>query len=480
MSNNLIELESIARLLHQGWVMYKTQQGVVFGPDRSEATHPHIVDWEELDEESRNQDRFTAATILRDWTIGVLGIEDFPAAIHNGWAMAIASTGRKNPHAIPFHQAHVDDPAEHGIQASLVTGYLANFSTIERYSKYDRKCLALLPFRAPTLLVYDEVVGDAIKQSGYIPVRADKLRSPQSIHDEVIDQIELCSAVIADLSGDNPNVNYEIGIARSLGKPIIMISSSRDPASVPFYYKGQRVHFYNRDEEDWKKSLSEYIRLSLANAIRLDPLSVNQKLGLTGLYVADDQSFETELKRQITLTSSRIVAVGWGLAFLNRQRREVMDVLRHQLLSKPSLTVHIILVRPDHPGIVERIREEEAFQPQTGILTDWQQEFFNFAMELPHSLEGDNAKERVFVRRLSYLPTAMVVRLDDVVFFRCYGPPNIGGWQSPWLRCQRSLAEKTWVGFLDNFIEQAVTHSFDPRRSTNRPTERNTPTWPAT
>jgi hypothetical protein len=461
MSGTIVVLEEVAELLYQGWVRYKLEGCAGDASTATEANFAKIVDWVDLDTVSQNQYRFIASQVIGAWGRGVLAPDDFKAAIHNAWALSVSSFGGVHLHAIPYHQAHTQGPAEHKIQSDLITKYLANCTRVSRFTETERTCLALLPFRTNTLAVYDEVIEKAIAESGFKPVRADKLRSARSIHDEVIDQIELCTVVIADLSDDNPNVNYEIGIARSLGKPIVMISSNRDPSSVPFYYKGQRVHFYDQGDENWQSELAQYIQLSVSNAVRLDPLSENQRIGLTGLFLADDMSFESELKRQITLTSSRIVAVGWGLAFLNRQRREVMDVLRQQVRTKKDLTVHIILARPDHPGIVERIKEEEQLQPRTGILTDWQHEFFKFALELPQSLEGDDAKERVFVRRLKYLPTGMAVRLDDVVFIRFYGPPNTGGWQSPWLRCQRSLATKNWVGFLDNFIDQAVENSFD-------------------
>lgn len=461
MNNRHIDLEDVARLIHQGWTQYQIQRGMVYGLERTETTHPHLVEWNELDDESKNQDRFIAAVLIQDWVQNKLAPEDLHIAIHNAWALSVCARGKEHPHAVPFHAAHSKDLAEHRIQADLLRSYLATRSTSRIIPLYERRCLALLPFREHTLSVFDEVIETSIREAGYIPIRADRLRSPQSIHDEVLDQIELCTCVIADITDDNPNVNYEIGLARSLGKPIIMITASRDPASVPFYYKGQRVHFYDRNQPDWKEQLSNFVRLSLAGPVRLDPLSENQRIGLTGLFRADDNSFEAELKRQISQTSQRIVAVGWGLAFINRQRREVMQVLREQVIKQAALTVHIILARPDHPGLIERIKEEEEFQPETGRLTDWQHEFFKFAQELPNNLAGF-ARERVFVRRISYLPTCMVVLLDDVYFFRCYGPPNTGGWQSPWLRCQRSLASGIWTGFLDNIIDQAIQYSFDP------------------
>ncbi len=45
--------------------------------------------------------------------------------------------------------------------------------------------------------------------------------------------------VIADLSGQNPNVFYEVGIAHTLGKPVLLLSQSIE--DVPFDLRHRRV-----------------------------------------------------------------------------------------------------------------------------------------------------------------------------------------------------------------------------------------------
>ena len=313
-----------------------------------------------------------------------------------------------------------------------------------------------LPFRDKTKEVYDQILEPAIRNSGYQPVRADLLRGSQTIHEDVVNEIESSTVVIADLTDDNPNVNYEIGLARALGRPIVMIGEKRAPdADIPFYYKGNRIHFYDRAEQQWRQTLRADIERALAAPIRTDPLSENQNLGLTGLFASDDGSFEEALKREIARASKRIVAIGWGLAFMNSQRREVVNALRDRVANEKDLVVHIIMADKDHPGLQARIREEHQHQQDNALVPDWPSTFFDFAMELPRSLDGW-PRERVFVRRLPYLPTAMTIQLDDVYFFRCYGPPHQGGWQCPWLRCESTLASETWKNFLQNTVSEAV------------------------
>jgi nucleoside 2-deoxyribosyltransferase len=452
-----LDLEAVAELLHQGWMDFKRRQGVAFGPERSSTTHPHFVDWSSLDNDSKNQDRFIASAILRDWARGALSPGDLPAAIHNAWAEWSRLRGENHPHAIPYFQAHSKDAGEHGIQADLVIPIIAAKQRLPSALGTRKKCLVLLPLRDHTKAVHDKILEPAIRRSGYQPVRADLLRGTQTIHEDVVDQIESCTVVIADLTDDNPNVNYEIGLARTLGRPIIMICELRSPDQVPFYYKGQRIQFYDRNRPDWEELLGLEIERSLASAIRTDPFSENQKLGLTGFFRTDDRSFEAALMREIARASRQIVAVGWGLAFLNAQRRELIKALHNQIIKEKSLTVHIILPRKDHPGLITRIQEEAAHQPEVAIHPDWPSTFFKFAMELPSGLE-DWSKERVFVRRLPYLPTAMIIQLDEVFFFRCYGPPNTGGWSCPWLRCESTLASPPWRNFLRNMVAEAVAN----------------------
>jgi hypothetical protein len=50
--------------------------------------------------------------------------------------------------------------------------------------------------------------------------------------------------VVADLTGNNPNVYYEMGISHALGKPTVLTVFSRDgsvPAEIPFDVRIQRV-----------------------------------------------------------------------------------------------------------------------------------------------------------------------------------------------------------------------------------------------
>lgn len=114
-------LETIAEQLHEGWWLYKKEQGVVYGPTRSATTHPHLLSWDDLkDVEAQNQDRFQAALILSAWWRNELTYDTLPAAIHNAWVIWEQLHKNNHPHAQPFAEAHPSDPQEHAVQARLI------------------------------------------------------------------------------------------------------------------------------------------------------------------------------------------------------------------------------------------------------------------------------------------------------------------------------------------------------------------------
>ena len=66
--------------------------------------------------------------------------------------------------------------------------------------------------------------------------------------DKIIDSIKNADLIIADISGRNPNVFYELGIAQTLGKEVILIT--KDAISeVPTDIKGFEFIRYELDKD---------------------------------------------------------------------------------------------------------------------------------------------------------------------------------------------------------------------------------------
>jgi hypothetical protein len=87
--------------------------------------------------------------------------------------------------------------------------------------------------------IFNFVVAPVVKQAGLEPYRADLDPSPGAITPKFIAELLSARLVIADLTGRNPNVFYELGIAHSFARPLISIADSS--SSIPFDAKDERI-----------------------------------------------------------------------------------------------------------------------------------------------------------------------------------------------------------------------------------------------
>ncbi len=80
-----------------------------------------------------------------------------------------------------------------------------------RIREFLDTCFVMMPFGAWFDRYYQEIYVPAIKDAGLEPVRADELFSTGSVVEQIWEQIEKSKLLLADLSGKNPNVFYELG-----------------------------------------------------------------------------------------------------------------------------------------------------------------------------------------------------------------------------------------------------------------------------
>lgn len=75
--------------------------------------------------------------------------------------------------------------------------------------------------------VYEHLISPACELAGFIPVRADDVINTNYIALDVIKKIVESEMVICDLSSQNPNVLYELGIRQAFDKPIALIKDKK-------------------------------------------------------------------------------------------------------------------------------------------------------------------------------------------------------------------------------------------------------------
>jgi hypothetical protein len=107
---------------------------------------------------------------------------------------------------------------------------------------------AVMPFRDEREPAYD-VMREAAKRAGIEPVRGDTAEG-QEIIESIWQEICRASRVTVDLSGFNLNVCLELGIAHTLGRPVLLVgeegTAQRMAAALPNVAKW-RCHTYEAD-----------------------------------------------------------------------------------------------------------------------------------------------------------------------------------------------------------------------------------------
>lgn len=131
-----------------------------------------------------------------------------------------------------------------------------------RGREFLETCFVMMPFGEWFDRYYQEIYVPAIRDAGFEPVRADELFTTGSVVEQIWEEIVKAKLLLADLSGKNPNVFYELGLAHAGVKPVIFTASRVE--DVPFDLRHLRVIIYEVQEPDWgaqlRKSITDYLR----------------------------------------------------------------------------------------------------------------------------------------------------------------------------------------------------------------------------
>jgi hypothetical protein len=98
----------------------------------------------------------------------------------------------------------------------------------------------VMPFAEQFLAGYSTVIRPALERAGLECVRADA-EAQGHIHRQMFERILECPVVVADLTGLNPNVLYELGVAHSFGRKTVVVVREDFLARIPFDVAPYRV-----------------------------------------------------------------------------------------------------------------------------------------------------------------------------------------------------------------------------------------------
>jgi hypothetical protein len=126
----------------------------------------------------------------------------------------------------------------------------------------------LMPFNSKLKAVYTEHIKPLGAALGVNIRRADDFFSPKPFMFKVWEGICSARLVIADCTEKNPNVFYEIGMAHTVGKPVVLIT--RSEKDIPSDIKHIDFIEYAYDPEG-AKDLTDKLALIIREQLALNP-----------------------------------------------------------------------------------------------------------------------------------------------------------------------------------------------------------------
>jgi hypothetical protein len=147
-----------------------------------------------------------------------------------------------------------------GDSAIIVTPYFGK----PRPASGPADLFVLMPFDPELQPVYEDHIAGSARELGLSLARGDDFFTANAVMSDVWTAIMSARAVVADCTGRNPNVFYEIGLAHAVGKPVILIAQHSD--DVPFDLRHLRYIQYEytpRGMQIFEKRLTDTLRTEL-------------------------------------------------------------------------------------------------------------------------------------------------------------------------------------------------------------------------
>jgi hypothetical protein len=121
----------------------------------------------------------------------------------------------------------------------------------------------LMPFSPEFADVYEVGIKAACRDAGAYCERVDEQIFTESILERVYNQIARADLVVADMTGRNPNVFYEVGYAHALNKRVILLTQEAD--DIPFDLKHYPHVIYGGSISTLKTEVEKRVRWSIEN-----------------------------------------------------------------------------------------------------------------------------------------------------------------------------------------------------------------------
>ena len=250
-------------------------------------------------------------------------------------------------------------------------------------------------------------------------IRSDEMGDPGRIEEQMLNAILTYDFCIADLSGHNPNVFYELAIAQAVERPVVLLC--RAGAPLPFDVKDYRTIEYDLKpksikEDVWVPLIKKQIEAVLDQ--KYVPPSLLKEYSQfregTRSYLLNSESKEfgdpPKFNTIVRQTRSRCDLMGVCLSsWASTSSQEVL----HEL-GRRKVPVRILIMDSDNPALSNMINEGLANESLKGVQFSARKKYQFF--------EGMSKKYSSFeTRRITKgLPHAQIILTDSTALVLQY------------------------------------------------------------
>ncbi|MCK9376184.1 MAG: hypothetical protein M0P73_08545 [Syntrophobacterales bacterium] len=196
----------------------------------------------------------------------------------------------------------------------------------------ERICFVIAPIgeegtevRRRSDQVLKHIITPAAKECGYKAVRADTISEPGMITSQVIQHLVEDPLVIADLTGRNPNVFYELAVRHAVRKPCVQIIQMGEP--IPFDVSQSRtIQVDHHDLDSAARCKEELVRQ--IHSVEKDPSDID-----TPITVAIDLQSLRQSDNPLEKSNAEIISILQDLVQrIDKIPFIYQPIIAHQLL----------------------------------------------------------------------------------------------------------------------------------------------------
>ena len=187
-------------------------------------------------------------------------------------------------------------------------------------------CLVLMSFRKE-LDSHFLLIKECGERLGLTVYRVDSHRFSGNIVEAIAKALSDADLIVADLTGNNPNVMYELAIAHSLGKKVLIVTNDRN--AIPFDVATYRAEIIDPDSPEHREELFRAMK-DLGSSIHVTGPLGGQLIYGQNLAARRVGAFGVDLGPFVVCFFALAYLLGWGRALSD----ELVISDRYRMVSK--------------------------------------------------------------------------------------------------------------------------------------------------